>query len=80
MARERLFEPAVVRTWLATWEQRDPFCDDAIRDLQTLVPDNHCYVVITLGTGRDPRSLVFRRWKHVIPFARTKMEAAELLE
>jgi hypothetical protein len=35
----------------------------------TLISDNHCYVVITLGTGREPRSLVFQRWRHVIPLA-----------
>src|SRR5262245_58813952 len=75
MAREQPLEPAVVRTWLAMWEQRDdPFCDDAVRHLQTLIPDNNCYVVITLGTGREPRSLVFRRWRHVIPLARNIAE------
>ena len=59
MAREQPLEPAVVRTWLAMWEQRDPFCDDAVRHLQTLIPDNNCYVVVTLGTGREPRSSCF---------------------
>src|SRR5262249_6310746 len=70
MAREQPLESAVVRTWLAMWEQRDPFCDDAVRHLQALIPDNKCYVVITLGIGCEPRSLVFRRWKHVLPLAR----------
>jgi hypothetical protein len=69
MAREQPLEPAVARAWLAAWEQRDLFCDDAVRHLQTLISDNHCYVVITLGTGREPRSLVFQRWRHVIPLA-----------
>ena len=81
MARERPLEPTVVWTWLAMWEQRDPFCDDAIRHLQTLIQDNKCYVVITVGIGREPRSLVFRRWKHVLPLARNIAEQkAELLE
>lgn len=81
MAREQLLEPTIVRTWLAMWEQRDPFCDDAVRHLQTFIPDNKCYVVITLGIGREPRSLVFRRWKHVLPLARNIAEQkAELLE
>jgi hypothetical protein len=70
MARERPLEPAAARTWLAMWEQRDAFCDDAVRHLQTLISDNHCFVVVTLGTGREPRSLVFRRWRHVLPLAR----------
>ena len=74
MAREQLLELTVARTWLAMWEQRDPFCDDAVRHLQTLIADNHCYVVITVGTGREPRSLVFRRWRHVIPLARNITE------
>jgi len=60
MASEQPLEPEVVRTWLAMWEQRDPSCDDAVRHLQTLIPDNHCCVVITLGIGRERRSLVFR--------------------
>jgi len=81
MAREQPLEPPLVRTWLAMWEQRDPFCDDAVRHLQTLVSDNHCYVVITLGSGREPRSLVFRRWRHVIPLALNIAEQkAELQE
>src|SRR5262249_27470274 len=75
------FEATVVRTWLAMWEQRDPFCDDAVRHLQTLIPENKCYVVVTLGIGCEPRSLVFRRWKHVLPLARNIAEQkAELLE
>jgi len=81
MAREWPLEPTVVWTWLAMWEQRDPFCDDAVRHLQTLIPDNKCYVVITLGIGREPRSLVFRRWKHVLPLVRNIAEQkADLLE
>src|SRR5215467_15498135 len=81
MAREQSLEPAVVWTWLANWEQRDPFCDDAVCHLQTLIPNNKCYVVITLGIGRNPRSLVFRRWKHVLPLAKNIAEQkAELLE
>jgi hypothetical protein len=81
MAREQPLEPAVVWTWLANWEQRDPFCDDAVCHLQTLIPNNKCYVVITLGIGRDPRSLLFRRWKHVLPLAKNIAEQkAELLE
>src|SRR5262245_5041554 len=81
MAREQPLEPAVVRTWLAMWEQRDdPFCDDAVRHLQTLISDNHCYVVITLGTGREPRSLVFQRWRHVIPLAPSLALARIIME
>ena len=80
MAREQPLEPAAVRTWLARWEQRDPFCDDAVRDLQTLLPDNHCYVVITLGTGREPRSLVFCRCRHVFPLTRNITEVQNLMK
>ena len=66
MARERPLAPATVEPWLAAWA-RDPFCDDSIRHLQTLIPDHHCFVVVTLGVGARPRSLTFRRWRHVVP-------------
>src|SRR5262245_29331981 len=87
MARVRPLEPAVVGTWLAMWEQRDPFCDDAVRHLQTLIPKNQCYVVNPIGIGGEPRSLVFGRWKHVLRLARNIAQkgislafATELLE
>jgi hypothetical protein len=32
-----------------------------------LIADTHCLVVVTLGVGREPRSLVFRRFKRVLP-------------
>ena len=65
MAKEKPLDPQIVKRWLEVWDQ-DPFCDDSVRYLQTLVPSNHCYVVITLGMGREPRSLIFRRWKHIV--------------
>jgi hypothetical protein len=38
----------------------------AVRDLQSLVTDTHRLVAVTLGVGREPRSLVFRRVKRVL--------------
>ena len=67
MAKERQLAPAIIETWLAAWRERDPFCDDAIRHLQALIPDDNCYVVVTLGIGTGPRSLLFRRCRRIFP-------------
>jgi hypothetical protein len=66
MAQEKPLDLAVVRAWLAAWGEIDPFSDAAILHLQSLIADTHCLVVITLGVGREPRSLVFRRVKRVV--------------
>jgi hypothetical protein len=66
MAREKPLDGAVVHTWLAAWDQSDVFSDAAVLHLQSLIADVHCLVVITLGVGREPRSLVFRRVKRVL--------------
>ena len=66
MAREKLLDLAVVRAWLVAWNERDVFSDAAVHHLQSLIADTHCLVVITLGMGRDVRSLVFRRVKRVL--------------
>jgi hypothetical protein len=65
MAREKPLDLAVVQAWLSVWNESDIFSDAAVRRLQSLISDPLCLVVITLGVGREPRSLVFRRWKHV---------------
>jgi len=70
MAKERALAPVIVETWLAAWAPRDPFCDESVRHLQSLIPDDHCFVVVTLGVGALPRSLLFRRWRHVVPVRR----------
>jgi hypothetical protein len=67
MAREKPLDVAVVQAWLAAWNERDVFSDAAILHLQSLITDPLCLVVITLGVGREPRSLVFRRFKQVVP-------------
>jgi hypothetical protein len=51
----------------AAWNERDIFSDAAVRHLQSLIMDPHCLVVVTLGVGREPRSLLFRRMKQMIP-------------
>lgn len=66
MAREKPLDLAVVKAWLAAWNERDVFSDAAVHHLQSLIADVHCLVVITLGVGREPRSLVFRRVKRVL--------------
>jgi hypothetical protein len=66
MAREKPLDLAVVQTWLAAWTERDVFSDTAVHQLQSLIADVHCLVVITLGVGHEPRSLMFRRVKRVL--------------
>jgi hypothetical protein len=63
MARQKQLDPAIVEEWLAAWNESDIFSDAAVRHLQSLITDPFCLVVVTLGIGREPRSLVFRRFK-----------------
>jgi hypothetical protein len=67
MAREKPLDLALVQAWLAAWNERDVFSDASVRHLQSLITDPLCLVVVTLGVGREPRSLVFRRIKQMIP-------------
>ena len=67
MAREKPLDLAVVQAWLSAWNERDIFSDAAVRHLQSLITDPFCLVVVTLGVGHEPRSLVFRRMKRIIP-------------
>jgi len=67
MAREKPLDVAVVQAWLAAWNERDVFSDAAVLHLQSFITDPLCLVVVTLGVGREPRSLVFRRIKRVEP-------------
>jgi hypothetical protein len=66
MARVKPLDLAIVETWLAAWNENDIFSDAAVLHLQSSIADTHCLVVITLGVGREPRSLVFRRAKRVL--------------
>jgi hypothetical protein len=67
MAEVKPLDLAVVQAWLSAWTERDIFSDASVRHLQSLITDPLCLVVITLGVGREPRSLVFRRLKQMIP-------------
>jgi hypothetical protein len=67
MAREKPLDLATVQTWLSAWNESDVFSDAAVRHLQSLITDPFCLVVVTLGIGREPRSLVFRRRKRMLP-------------
>jgi hypothetical protein len=67
MAREKPLDLAVVQAWLSAWNESDIFSDASVRHLQSLITDPLCLVVVTLGVGREPRSLVFRRMKQMIP-------------
>src|SRR6516164_8677381 len=67
MAREKPLAEAVVQAWLAAWNENDVFSDAAVRHLQSLIMDPLCLVVVTLGVGREPRSLLFRRMKQMVP-------------
>jgi hypothetical protein len=65
MARQKPLDPAIVEEWLAAWES-GPSSDAAVRHLLSLITDPFCIVVVTLGVGREPRSLVFLRIKQMI--------------
>jgi hypothetical protein len=67
MAQEKRLDVSIVQAWLSAWNERDIFSDAAVRHLQSLIADPLCLVVVTLGVGREPRSLVFRRMKQMIP-------------
>ena len=67
MAQVKPLDLAVVQAWLAGWNERDIFSDASVRHLQSLITDPFCLVVVTLGIGREPRSLVFRRVKYTLP-------------
>src|SRR5262245_665105 len=67
MAREKSLDVAVVQAWQAAWNESDVFSDAAVLHLQSFITDPLCLVVVTLGVGREPRSLVFRRIKRVVP-------------
>ena len=67
MAREKPLDLAVVEAWLSAWSESDVFSDAAVRYLQSLITDPLCLVVVTLSLGHEPRSLVFRRIKQMIP-------------
>ena len=67
MARVKPLDLVVVQAWLSAWNERDIFSDAAVRHLQSLIIDPLCLVVVTLGIGREPRSLVFRRVKYTLP-------------
>jgi hypothetical protein len=67
MAQVKPLDLAVVQEWLAAWDERDIFSDVAVRHLKSLITEPFCIVVVTLGVGREPRSLVFRRLKRMLP-------------
>lgn len=69
MAREKPLDSEVLQVWLASWDESELFSDPAVHHLKSLIADTHCYVVVTMGVGREPRSLVFRRRKYVLPAA-----------
>jgi hypothetical protein len=67
MARQKPLGLAIVPEWLAAWDESNIFSDASVRHLQFLITDPFCLVVVTLGIGREPRSLVFRRVKYTLP-------------
>jgi hypothetical protein len=67
MARVKPLDLGVVQAWLAAWDENDVFSDASVRHLQSLITDPFCLVFVTLGIGREPRSLVFRRVKRMLP-------------
>jgi hypothetical protein len=67
MARQKPLDLVIVETWLSAWNESDIFSDSAVHHLLSLVTDPFCYVVVTLGVGREPRSLAFWRLKRIVP-------------
>src|SRR5262249_62015204 len=67
MARDQPLGVPVLQAWLAAWNERDVFSHPAVLHLQSFITAPLCLVVVTLGVGREPRSLVFRRIKRVEP-------------
>jgi hypothetical protein len=65
MAQQKPLGLATVQEWLAAWDESNIFSDAAVRHLKSLITDPFCFVVVTLGVGREPRSLVFRRVKRI---------------
>ena len=61
MAQEKPLDLVVVQAWLSA------FSDAAVGHLQSVIMDPLCLVVVTLGVGREPHSLLFRRMKQMIP-------------
>ena len=67
MARQKPLDVETVQAWLAVWNESNVFSDDAFRHLRSLITDPFCFVVVTLMVGGEPRSLVFRRVKRMLP-------------
>src|SRR5215471_21676543 len=67
MARQKPLDLEIVQEWLAAWDESNIFSDASVHHLQSLITDPFCLVVVTLGIGREPRSLVFRRVKYTLP-------------
>jgi hypothetical protein len=67
MAVEKPLDPDVVQAWLDAWDESDPFSDPAVLHLQSLIADSHCLLAVTLTVAGEPRSLVFRRQRYVLP-------------
>ena len=66
MAQQKPLDLEIVQEWLA-WDENNIFSDASVRHLQSLITDPFCLVVVTLGIGREPRSLVFRSVKRMLP-------------
>jgi len=67
MAQQKPLDLEIVQEWLAAWDESNIFSDASVHHLQSLITDPFCLVVVTLGIGREPRSLVFRRAKYTLP-------------
>jgi hypothetical protein len=78
MAREKPLDLPVVEAWLSAWNERDIFSDAAVHHLQSLITDPLCLVVITMGMGREPRSMTpwiglrrLSKWQRWVKFRMT---------
>ena len=66
MAQQKPLDPAIVQKWLSAWNEGDVFSDAAVRHLLSLITDPYCFVIVTLGVGREPRSLLLGRVKRML--------------
>jgi hypothetical protein len=67
MAREKPLDLDIAQAWLDAWDDGNPFSEPAVHHLQSLLADSHCLLAVTLNVGGEPRSLVFRRRRYVLP-------------
>jgi hypothetical protein len=68
----------LIAEWHAHWPSEQVYSNISVRSLQTLIPDEHFMMVMTLRRGGEPRSLVFRMKRTVRPAGQRIWHEAEV--